>query len=73
MGCAGYMNLPVATRKTYTEGKVKLSLCLVPIGKEVGWTSEPVLTPPGLELQPLGRPASSYTDYAIPAPTYMEI
>jgi hypothetical protein len=26
------------------------------------------LTPPGLELRPLGRPASRYADYAIPAP-----
>jgi hypothetical protein len=46
----------------------------VPIGQEVGWTSEPVkwkfLTPPGLEqdssvVQPV---ASRYTDCAIPAP-----
>jgi hypothetical protein len=26
------------------------------------------LTLPGLELRPLGRPASRYTDYTIPAP-----
>jgi hypothetical protein len=33
------------------------------------------LTPLGLELQPLGRPdvASSYTDYAIPAPYLRQI
>jgi hypothetical protein len=51
---------------------------LVLIGLEAEWAPGPVwttwrkvLTLPGLELRPLGRPTvtSSYTDYAFPAPT----
>jgi hypothetical protein len=33
---------------------------------------EKFLPPPGLKLRPLGRPASSYTDRAIPAPVLWE-
>jgi hypothetical protein len=48
----------------------------VRIGEEAGWASEPVwttgeekfLTPPGLELRPLGRPARSQSLYRLRSP-----
>jgi hypothetical protein len=65
---SGELHAPAALPRGIAPGTHWLGGCVNPRAGLDDVKKRKFLALPGLELRPLGRPASSYTDYAIPAP-----